>query len=344
MTRELGIGIIGSGFVAGLHVSAFAGLPGVRVVGIVDVDAGRAESAARGVGARWTTSLDDLLSWPDIDACVVCTPNDTHAEIGRAIARAGRHLLMEKPLTLDVASAMGLSREFEERGLVLMPAHTHRFYDYGRVVKSTIDAGSIGRPVYVRLAILGGWIWGDWRSWVLNPARSGGHAFHNGVHVLDLACWWMGEEPVSVYARGRKETSGDLAIFDYLNFVVRFESGATAVCEMSRANRPRTFAYREVFVQGTLSAATLPWDAEQGLAFLEGGTSLLPGESRSGFARQAAAFATAVRGEAPAPITPAEGQRSVALACAGETSLRTGEVVALVDVGYTSRRGPAHAR
>jgi predicted dehydrogenase len=309
----------------------------------MDVDKGRAEQAARTAGARPTTRLDELLSWPDVDACVVCTPNDTHASVGRAIARAEKHLLMEKPLTIDVHSAAAMTRDFAERGLVLMPAHTHRFYDYGRAIKATIDGGSIGRPVYVRLAVLGGWIWGDWRAWVLNPERSGGHVFHNGVHLLDLAAWWIDDEPISVYAQGRKETSGDLAIYDYLSLVVRFRHGATAVCEISRANRPRTFAYREVFVQGTRSAVSLPWDAEQGVAFLEGGTSLLPGETQLGFTRQAEAWIAAVRGDGPVPISGVEAQRSVALACAGETSLVSGEVVALEDVGYPAPLQVSHA-
>src|SRR5215216_6621021 len=109
MTREIGIGIVGTGFVAGLHLTALATVRGARVVGVMDVDANRAEAAARSAGARWTTRLEDLLSWPEVDACVVCTPNDTHADLGKAIAEAGKHLLMEKPLTIDVASAAALA-------------------------------------------------------------------------------------------------------------------------------------------------------------------------------------------------------------------------------------------
>jgi predicted dehydrogenase len=334
VSREIGIGVVGGGYVAGLHVAALASVPSVRVAGVVDVDAARAEALARAAGARWTTRLDELLSWPDIDACVVCTPNDTHAEIGRAIASAEKHLLMEKPLTIDVAAAAALVDDFKRRELVLMPAHTHRFYDYGRAVKSTIDGGSVGRPVYVRLAVLGGWVWTDWRGWVLNPERSGGHVFHNGVHLLDLATWWIDDDPISVYAQGRKETSGDLAIYDYLNLVVRYRGGGTAVCEISRANRPRSFSYREVFVQGTTSAVSLPWDGEQGLAFLEHGTTLLPAHAQIGFNRQAAAWIAAIRGEAAVAIAGADALRSVAMACAGEQSLRTGRPVMLRDVGY----------
>ncbi len=326
----LGIAVIGTGFVANMHLAALRKLPGVRLAGVADLDLGRARNAAAGVpDARWTTTVAELLSWPEVDGCIVCTPNDTHVEVGLAVANASKHLLMEKPLAITLAGADALVSAFAERQLVLMGAHTHRFYDYGRVIKQAIDAGQIGRPVYLRLAILGGWIWPDWRAWVLDPRRSGGHVLHNGIHLLDLAAWWLGAAPESVYVQGRKETSADLEIYDYLNMVVRFHGGASAVCEMSRANRPRTFAYRDIFVQGTTGALSLPWDAEQGVAFLEGGTSLLPGEGQSGFDREVAAWIAAMRGDCAPAVAGNEARLAVAMAVAGEESLRSGRVVAL---------------
>lgn len=324
------VAVIGSGFVANMHLAALAKLPGVRLAGVVDVDSARAQAAVRGVdGARWTTDLADLLNWPDVDGCIVCTPNDTHVDIGLAIAAAGKHLLMEKPLAISVDGADRLVTAFQQRGLVLMGAHTHRFYDYGRAIKRTLASDDIGRPVYVRLAILGGWIWPDWRAWVIDPLRSGGHVVHNGVHLLDLATWWIADEPVSIYVQGRKETSADLEIYDYLSMVVRYRNGATAVCEMSRGNRPRTFALRDVFIQGTAGVVRLPWDAEQGIAFLEAGTSLLAGNSQVGFDREVAAWLAAIEVRADPAVTGAEARLAVAMAVAGEESLLTGQVVGI---------------
>jgi predicted dehydrogenase len=75
----VGVGVIGTGFVANMHLAAIARLPGARLVGVADVDASRARAAVRGVtDARWTTSVAELLAWPDVDGCIVCTPNDTH--------------------------------------------------------------------------------------------------------------------------------------------------------------------------------------------------------------------------------------------------------------------------
>jgi predicted dehydrogenase len=114
--------------------------------------------------------------------------------------------------------------------------------------------------------------------------------------------------------------------------VVRYRGGATAVCEMSRANRPRGFNYRDVFVQGTRGALRLPWDAENGIAFLEGGTSLLPGNGQLGFDREVAAFVEAIAGGAAPDVSGADARRAVAMAVAGEASLHSRQVEA-VDAG-----------
>ena len=84
------------------------------------------------------------------------------------------------------------------------------------------------------------------------------------------------------------------------------------MCEMSRANRPRTFGYRDVFVQGTRGALRLPWDAEQGIAFIEGGTSLLPGNGQIGFDREVAAWIAAIRGESAPAVERPRGEAAAA--------------------------------
>src|SRR5262249_15587156 len=97
-----------------------------------------------------------------------------------------------------------------------------------------------------------------------------------------------------------------------------------------------TFAYRDVFVQGTRGALRLPWDAENGLAFLEGGTSLLPGDGQVGFDREVAAWVRAAQGDGAPAVTGEEARLAVAMALAGEESLRSGAVVR-VNTGIAAR-------
>jgi predicted dehydrogenase len=160
---SVGIGVIGTGFVANMHLAAIAKLTDAHLAGVADIDAGRARSAVKGIdGARWTTRVAELLRWPDVGGCIVCTPNDTHVDIGLEVAAAGKDLLMEKPLAITVDGAQTLERVFREKDLVLMGAHTHRFYDYGRTIKRTIDMTTSGdRSTF------------DWPSWVAGSGRTG---------------------------------------------------------------------------------------------------------------------------------------------------------------------------
>ncbi|MFI5913070.1 Gfo/Idh/MocA family protein [Dactylosporangium sp. NPDC051541] len=327
---EIGILLVGAGFIADAHSAAVAVTPGARIAGIVDVDPGRAAAFARSQGGiPHASDLASALAWPDVDAAIVCTPNFTHAGIGAAVAAAGKHLLIEKPLTTTVADARALQAAFAGKDLVLAAAHTHRAYDYGRAVKAAI--ADIGEPFLVRLAILGGWIWPDWSAWVNDPAKSGGHALHNGVHLLDLATWWLGARPVAVRARGRKQTATELGIYDYLEMVVDYANGATAVCEMSRAHRPGSFNQRELFVAGSGGAVRQDWDGEAAVLYAEGGPALVPAAGGNGFAVQLRAWLDSIGG-AP-PLMPVDDAvLAVAMGVAAERSIATGETVPLAEV------------
>ncbi|MEV0155818.1 Gfo/Idh/MocA family oxidoreductase [Micromonospora sp. NPDC050686] len=329
----VGVVVVGTGFIADLHLAALHAHPDAQLIGVVDVVPARAAAVARANGGvRCSTDLAEALAWPGVHAAVVCTPNMTHADIATRVAAAGKHLLIEKPLAVTAAQAAEVVDAHDRAGTTLMVAHTHRFYDYGRVVREQITAGAVGTPRLIRLAILGGWIWPDWRGWNLDPARSGGHALHNGVHLLDLVTWWIGQRPVSVYARGAKQTSAHLDIYDHLDMVVRYEDGAVAICEMSRGHRPQTLSYRDVLVQGGAGTLTVPWDGEASLVIDERGPANLPIPGGDGFARQMAAWIAAVRGDAPAPVSGADGMLAVALGAAAERSMATGRPVPVADI------------
>lgn len=329
-SASVGVLVVGVGFIAEQHIAAIHADPRSRLAGIVDVDPGRAAAASRANGnAPWHTDLAEALARPGVDACVVCTPNDTHAAIAAEVAAAGHHLLIEKPLATDAADARRTADAFAAAGRVLMPAHTHRCYDYARAVKAaTAELGPLG---FVRLAILGGWIWPDWRGWMLDPRRSGGHALHNGVHLLDLVTWWIGDRPETVHARGRRQTAAELPIYDYLEMTVAFRGGASAVCEMSRAHRPASYAARDVLAVGEQGILTLPWDAESGTVTDERGTALLPPGGADGFAVQLGAWLDAIGG-APPVVTPQDGVLAVAMGVAAEQSIASGAPVRVDDV------------
>ena len=326
--KPLGVIVVGAGFIAEAHIAALRGRTDATLVGVQDVDGARASALARSNGGvAHTTDLAEALAWDGVDAAIVCTPNWTHRAIAESVAAAGRHLLIEKPLATSVADAKAVVAAFEAAGTQLMVGHTHRFYDYGRNVKAVIDGGSIGTPSLIRLSLLGPWIWPDWRAWVLDPARSGGHGLHNGVHLLDLVSWWMDATPATVHARGSKQSSAELDIYDYLEMVVQYTDGRMAVCEMSRGHRPSTLNQRDVLVIGTEGSVTLPWTSDASLLFTERGTELVPAVAGDGFARQLDAWIRAIGGELSA-VSTADAVRAVALGVAVEESIATGRAVA----------------
>jgi predicted dehydrogenase len=318
-----GVGVVGTGAVAQLHLAALRKTPNARLVGVADVVPDRARSAAIAYSkdVRWSGSAAELFAWPEVDGVIVCTPNRTHAEVVAQALTAGKHVLVEKPLALDLASADRLVRAAESSGLVLMPGHTHRFYDYGRQIKEWLDAGRLGNPRYVRLSISTGWIWGGWGSWVIDPAESGGHLLHNGVHMLDLVTWWLGADPVQVMARGQKLTSSHLQIWDYFHVVIGYAGGAAAVVEFSRGSRPRGGVERSLTVAGDAGFLTMPADGWGGILRTDEGTSPLGFDGQQGFDREVAAWVQAAAHREPSPVKPQDGRRAVQLALAAEASI-----------------------
>jgi predicted dehydrogenase len=328
-SSELGLAVVGAGGVGAFHLAAAARIEGVRLVAVCDVDERRARSAARehGSDVGWTSSLEHLLGLDGVVAVVVCTPNNTHRAVGRTVLEAGKHVLMEKPFALDLESADELLALAASRKLVLACGHTHRHYDYGRAVYDAIP-DAVGEPVFARISLGAGWIWGGWDAWVLDPGRSGGHILHNGVHGIDLVSWWLRDRPVEVAAVGQTVTSAALPIHDYFELVLRFSRGAAAVVEMSRGDRPKNGASRSVVVTGDRGMLSISGEDWGGEIRTETDSSPLGFDGQAGFDRQLAAFAEAVSGGDPAAVASgADGRLAVAVALAAERSIREGRAV-----------------
>jgi predicted dehydrogenase len=144
------------------------------------------------------------------------------------------------------------------------------------------------------------------------------------VHLLDLVTWWMGDLPTSVYARGRRRTSPELAVDDHLEMVLSFPGDRAAHCEMSRAHRPGSLAQRDVLVVGSAGTLSLPWDGDSGLLVHETGTSAVPADATDGFARQLDGWLDAIEG-GTALADGEDGVRAVVMAEAAQRSIDSGK-------------------
>ena len=149
-TDTVGVGIIGYGYWGKNHTRVFAELPSSTVVAVCDDDLDRLEEAGRRHPAAYLTpGLEDFLQADGLDAVVICTPASNHFELTLRCIQAGKHVLVEKPLTTRSVESEQLTRHAEDAGVVLMVGHTFLF-NHG-IIKLTdiISSGEVGRIHYL---------------------------------------------------------------------------------------------------------------------------------------------------------------------------------------------------
>ncbi len=146
------IAVVGFGYWGAKHVRVLSSTPGIDVT-VVDAHPGRlTEAAARFPGATLARSLGEVL--PAVDAVVVATPPRTHARLAQQALEAGRHVLVEKPLTTDVRDAEVLVETAQRRGVTLMVGHTFEYNAAVRKLRELVRSGTLGRILYVDTARL----------------------------------------------------------------------------------------------------------------------------------------------------------------------------------------------
>src|SRR5687767_12806502 len=153
--KPLGIGLVGIGWVAVQHLTAFLANPDARVVYLCSRDEGRARERLRKAGiharhARFTTRFADLLESPDVDVISISTPNHLHADQAVAAARAGKHILLEKPTGLDLRELRRIRdavRRAKVRTIVSFELHYNPYLRFARWLR---EAGWLGRLHFAR--------------------------------------------------------------------------------------------------------------------------------------------------------------------------------------------------
>ena len=270
--------ILGPGKVARLHADALARIPDARLVAVAGRDPSRAAAVARATGARVDPGLEATIERGGVDAVIVCTPHPLHAQQAIAAARAGLHVVVEKPMALDPADCDEMIAAAREAGVVLSVVSQRRWYAPVQRVKAAIDEGRIGEPGLASVEILG-WRGPDYYAmdaWRGTQAGEGGGVLVNqAVHQLDLVRWFLG--PVAeVDAWTANVNHPELDVEDTVVAAVRFTSGALASVVASNAQRPGLHA--RVHVHGR-SGASVGVETDAGSSFVAGLS--LPGPPRN---------------------------------------------------------------
>ena len=187
MSAPIGVALVGAGFIADYHLAALRPLPGVVLRAVVSRDAARAAAAAARHGvAQASTDLAEVLARDDVQAVVVATPDDTHEAVAGACLRAGKAVLLQKPMATDSAACRRLIAVAAGTGADLQVSWMHRHFEEVAAAREWIASGAIGRVTSIRLrnATPGP----DWGAWFFARERvGGGVVLQLGAHGIDLA-------------------------------------------------------------------------------------------------------------------------------------------------------------
>jgi 2-hydroxy-4-carboxymuconate semialdehyde hemiacetal dehydrogenase len=252
---DLRIALLGYGAIAAEHARAFTAL-GCSLVAVMGPKAESARAFAEEHGAaRATVALEEVLGAADVDAVVVASPNDAHADQAVAALEAGKHVLCEVPLALSAAEAERVARAAAAAGTSLMVCHTQRFWRPVAHLRRLVEDGRLDvQHVVSRTGLFRrenvGWT-GRRRSWTDSVV------WHHGSHAVDTALWLLDDEVDRVGAElGRRHPDTGLPMD--VSIAIRSRSGALASLVLSYNSR---LAVGDVLVIG-----------EQDTFRLEGGT------------------------------------------------------------------------
>jgi predicted dehydrogenase len=346
-----GFAIVGCGMIARFHCKAIADIPGARVAALVGRTRASAEKLANEMGLSGLLCTDDLgeaLQNPGVDALIVTTPSGVHMESAVLAARAGKHVVVEKPLEVTADRCDAIIEACDKAGVLLCTIFPSRFGDANRELKSAIDAGRFGRLTLGETTVK----W--WRSqqyydeggWKGTQALDGGGALMNqAIHNVDLLLWMMG--PVESVAAFTGTLAHDrIEVEDTAVASVRFKNGALGVIQATTSVWPGLS--KTIAIHGDKGSAEIEQDdlllwkyqhelpGDSGIrerfavkSGSSGGSSNPGAISHVGHTRQLVDFIDAIKENRKPFVDGAEGRRSVELIEAIYQSARTGTIVRL---------------
>jgi UDP-N-acetylglucosamine 3-dehydrogenase len=221
------VGLVGAGFMGGVHLNAYAGIPAVEVVGVADARTEAAVAGAEMVGARPYASYEELVAAEDVEVVDICLPTAFHRDLAIRASGEGRHVILEKPIARTMEDAQEIAEAFSGDGPRLFVGHVVRFFPEYVGIKAKIDAGDLGTVGVVRTSRRSPFLLG-WNDWYADWRVSGGVLLDLVIHDFDYLRWTLGEVE-RVYARGL--LGREYNRLDYVLATLRFESGAIAHVE-----------------------------------------------------------------------------------------------------------------
>jgi predicted dehydrogenase len=228
---SLGVAIVGTGWVSGEHIRAFQANAHTEIRAIVSRDKARAAAKARQHdlgGVRACDRLEEVLEDPAIQIVSICTPHHLHVAEGVASARAGKHLLLEKPVALDLAGLRELQTAVRTARVKTLVSFVLRWNPLFETIRALLADGTVGRLFYAEVDYLHGI--GPWYAqyaWNIKRQIGGSSLLTGGCHAVDGLRWFVGKRAVEVFAYANCSAANPLRYEYEPNSVtlVKFEDG-----------------------------------------------------------------------------------------------------------------------
>jgi predicted dehydrogenase len=248
MARRLRFGIVGAGVIGPTHAEAIAGLPDAQLIAVADNGHERAEKLAEQYGITAYANLRQMLDREELDVVNICTPSGLHGEQACQIMRSGRHVIVEKPMEINLAKIDEMLRVQQETGVKLAVISQHRFDPASRQVHELVEQKAFGRLVLGN-AQVPWWrsqAYYDSRAWRGTWALDGGGVLMNqSIHSIDLLQWLMG--PVKSVCAYTDTLAHRIETEDVAVAILRFASGALGTIGATTAAYPGITTRVEVF-------------------------------------------------------------------------------------------------
>ena len=345
--ERIRVGLIGCGNIGtGGHLPAYAHIPEAELVAVCDTVEERARKAARLSEAVSYTDYRRLLEREDINMVDICLPTYLHAQVAIAAMEAGKHVLCEKPMAHSLEAADAMIEAAQTNGVKLMIGQVRRFDHRYTSIKAQVDAGKVGKPVFIRRAERQ-FLPFPPDAWQWDPKRGGGVILDIGIHAADLFRWFFGEDAVEAYAAARSVREAAQAAcrgeatprsYDHAFITYKFEGGGVGFVEASWAY-PQGFGgalYAQLDVVGTEGKIQYAdKDTNPMLTYTTERGHELPryfrfmSTTEYAFEEEIRHFVRCILDDREPAISPQDARAALEMALAAQRSAETGEPVHL---------------
>ena len=344
MDKKIKVGIVGSQFVSHIHALSLQRCPDAEAFAVASPTPGNAQTLAANQGIpHHFTDYKKLLEMPEVDMVVVGTPNDTHGPITLAAAAAGKHVVMEKPLCLNLAEADRMIAACRQAKVKLMYAEELCFTPKYVRLKQLLDSGALGEPTLIKQSEKHDGPHAP-HFWDVNRA-GGGVTIDMGCHAIAFFRWMLGRPPIrSVYAQmstqvhGAKTEGDDNALI-----ILEFANGCLALAEESwtklggmddraEVHGSKGVAYADLHHGNaieTYSAAGYDYAVEKAGTTKGWSFTIYEEEWNYGFPQEMAHFVDCVQNDKPPLVTGEDGRAVLEAIFAAYESAGTGRKVQL---------------